>query len=115
MDDTWFSAVADELARCLVDAERCADACERLLEASRNAPERRAVAEAVLVPAAVARVLLGVYEQPQPVAAAAAALCRDAALAAADALEALDGSLDVRDAGTALRACAESCAGLLDA
>jgi len=51
-DDAWFTGLADELARCLVDAEICADACERLLEAALHElspAEREVVALRVLL------------------------------------------------------------------
>jgi hypothetical protein len=118
MDDAWFTGVADELARCLLDARACAEACERLLEELRDLDDpdlRRRVTSALVGPAAVARVLNDLIEQPPSLVLAACRLCRESAQAAvgvlADCGEAIDGSA----ASAALRASAESCQRLIDA
>ena len=117
MGDAWFTGVADELARCLVDAERCADACEAFLEEARESgdPElqRRAV-DALVGPAAVARVLMDLIDHPPELVMAAARLCRDSSRAAARALEEL-GPPGGADVVSALRENADSCARLLEA
>jgi hypothetical protein len=115
VEDAWFTGLADELARCLTDARDCADACERLLAEAAGAADarlRRRIADAVIAPAAVARVLIDLLDEPEPLVIAAATLCRDAAAEAAAALEGLDGHADV---AAALRRCASSCAALLAA
>jgi hypothetical protein len=113
LDEAWFIGFGDELARCIADAERCADACERLLAASVDPDVRRPIADAVIAPAAVARVLADLVEQPAPLVLAAARLCRDIATEAAERLDALDHDVDVTEAADALRSCASSCALLL--
>src|SRR5256885_16393622 len=104
MEGAWFSGVADELARCLADAERCADACERLLESVRDGGDselQRRVHDAVMVPAGVARALVDLIDVPQQVLAAAH-MCRESALRAVTVLE----DLDAAEAVAALRASA---------
>jgi hypothetical protein len=117
-DDVWFSDLADELARCLVDAERCAIACEALLEQVRRSsdPELRAIVlEALVAPAAVARVLIELIDHPPRLVLAACRLCDESAQAAVEQLELLDSRLDSADAIAALRASAASCKRLLAA
>jgi hypothetical protein len=49
MEETWYTGVADELARCLTDAEACAEVCEQLLERvarDRNGALQRRVVDA---------------------------------------------------------------------
>lgn len=113
MADSWFTDVADELARCLVDAERCAEACERLLEKverSQDPTLRKRVLDAVAGPTAVARVLNELIDFPPPLVLAAARLCRDSSRSAVDALRGLDAGEAIR----ALEECAESCDRFLD-
>ena len=116
MDDTWFNGMADELAQCLVDAEACADACERLLDASRETGDvdlQRRLRDALVAPAAVARVLIDLVDYPPPLVLAAARLHRDRGAAAIAHLEALGGRIDGDEALAALRASVGSCADLL--
>jgi hypothetical protein len=113
MGDAWFTGIEDELARCLADAGACADACERLLDNLGHIDDaglRQRVLDAAIAPAAVARTLVDVLDEPRLVLAAAQ-LCRDSALHAATVLEALDAA----EAITALRTAAASCQRLLDA
>ena len=114
MEDSWFTEFADELAQCLVDAGRCAEICERLLEdvqRTGDAATRKRVIDAVVAPTAVARVLIDMIEQPAEFVLAAARLCRDTSRDAAEALR----GLDAAPAILALETCAESCDRLLDA
>jgi hypothetical protein len=117
MEDAWFTGLADELARCLVDAETCADACERLLEAVVRDGEagHEGLRVALVVPAAVARVLGELIDEPPQLVLAAARLCRDRGAAAIAQVEALGGRIDGAEALAALRASVESCSRLLDA
>jgi hypothetical protein len=118
MDEAWFTGVADELARCLVDADECAAACERLLERLRDGGDadlQRKVLDAVLAPAAVSRVLVELIDHPQQLVLAAARLCRDSAREAVGALEALDALVDADDAIGALAVASGSCGGLIEA
>jgi hypothetical protein len=113
MHDAWFRGIEDELARCLADAGASADACERLLDTlgeRDDAELQRRVLDAVLVPAAVARVLADVIDERRLVLAAAQ-VCRDTALHAATVLE----ELDAAEAIAALRTAAASCQRLLAA
>jgi hypothetical protein len=114
MDEVWYSAVAEELARCLADAGRCADACEALLE--RSAEEQHAVraqlTAALVAPAAVSRVLVDLIDHPRALVLAGATLCRDAT---AEAAAALTGMTAAAAAVEALRACSASCDALLAA
>jgi hypothetical protein len=85
--EAWFTGYADELARCLVDAENCAEACEAYLESLNGAEDelRRAI-DVVAAPAAVSRILIELIDQPPQHVLAAARLCRELATAAADEL-----------------------------
>jgi len=115
MNQTWYTEVADELARCLTDAERCADACEALLEIAaedEDAERRKRVTNAVVAPAAVSRVLIDLIDHPRPLVLAAATLCRDAT---GEAAAALANVASAAAAVEALRACSASCRALLDA
>jgi hypothetical protein len=122
MNEAWYTGVPDELARCLTDASTCADACESLLETAADSPDadlRRRLGEAVMVTAAVARVLPDLVDQ-RSLVLAAATVCRDAAGVALERLEALGaealGTLPGLDrAVEALRACLASCDQLLEA
>jgi hypothetical protein len=117
MDETWFTSVAEELAQCLLDAERCAEACEALLETVQrgaDAKVQQRVVELLIAPAAVARILIELIEQPPHLVLAACRLCHESAAAAAVELEALDADLDSADAIAALRTSAASCERLLD-
>jgi hypothetical protein len=118
MDDVWFTQVSDELTDCLVDAKRCAEACEQVLDELRalgEGPLRRRVLTAIVVPAAVARVLADMVDQPREVVLAACRLCRESADAAVGILESLDASVDGAAAVAALRASSASCQLLIDA
>jgi hypothetical protein len=106
MEDAWFTECADELARCLLDARACAEACERFLasDAARVGDIRNLAA-----PAAVSRVLIELIDQPPQLVLAAVRLCRElTATAAGD-----DGTPE--EVATALRAVAASSAALLEA
>jgi hypothetical protein len=118
MDDAWFTGVADELARCLVDARAAAEACEQLLEDVRTLEDgvlRHRVITALVAPAAVARVLIDLIEQPPALVVAACRLCRESSQAAVDVLAVTNTGLDDRAAVDALRASAGSCQLLIDA
>jgi hypothetical protein len=115
MGEVWFTGVADELARCLVDAQHCAEVCEAFLESLRESadPERqRRAVDALVGPAAVARVLMDLIDQPPELVMAAARLCRDSSRDAARQLEELGDADGVIEA---LRTNADSCGRLLDA
>jgi hypothetical protein len=126
MNEAWYTEVPDELARCLTDASACADACESLLETAAGLSDpdlRRRLVEAVILPAAVSRVILDLVDRKSHVLAAAT-VCRDTAGVAIERLEleVLRGemlgalpalALDV--AVEALRACVASCDQLLGA
>jgi hypothetical protein len=122
MNEAWYTELPDELARCLTDASACADACECLLETVAASPDhdlRRRLVEAVILPAAVSRVLLDLVDQ-KPLVLAAATVCRETSGVAIVRLEALHAegprSLPELDlAVEALRACAASCDQLLEA
>jgi hypothetical protein len=115
MDEAWYTGVADELSRCLTDAEHCADECEALLElatSGKNGALRKQVVDVVVGPAAVSRVLIDLIDQPRPLVLAAATLCRDAT---AEAAAALANVATAAAAVDALRTCSASCTALLDA
>jgi hypothetical protein len=106
MDDAWFTECADELARCLVDARRCAEACERFLATdAAGVDDVRALA----APAAVSRVLIELLDHPPQLVLAAVRLCRELTATAAGEAHA------PADVVTALRAAADSSAALLEA
>jgi hypothetical protein len=106
MENVWFTECADELARCLVDARTCAEACERFLvsDAARVGDLR-----ALAAPAAVSRVLIELLDHPPQLVLAAVRLCRDLTAAAAGEARAPE------DVVTALRAVADSSAAFLEA
>jgi hypothetical protein len=114
MGDAWFTGVADELARCLVDARNCADTGERLLDSGGLGAHRKTVFDALVAPVAVSRVLIELIDHPPQVALAAARLLADTADAGANTLAALDG-VDAVHAIAALRRAAEASRDLLDA
>jgi hypothetical protein len=117
MDEAWFTGFADELAQCLLDAERCAEACEALLEQVQQGTDaelQQRVLDILVAPAAVARILIELIEHPAHLVLAACRLCRESASAAVVELEALGSQLDSADAIAALRASAGSCEQLLD-
>jgi|SRR5690348_4982355 hypothetical protein len=118
MEGVWFSGLADELARCLSDAESCANACEALLEsvtAAGNVEVQRAVAAALVAPAAISRVLIDLIDHPPQLVLAACRLCREASRSAVVELEALGRRVDASEALPALRAVADSCETLIAA
>jgi hypothetical protein len=89
MGAAWYSEIADELARCLADAEACAEACEALLARTTELDDdtvRKHIVNVVVAPAAVARVLVDLIDQPQQLVLAAASLCRDISTDAITAL-----------------------------
>src|SRR2546421_2334394 len=107
MDDAWFTGMADELARCLVDAEASAEACEQLLEAALLTGDvdlLQQLRDALVAPAAVARVLIELIDQPPPLVLAAARLYCDRGEAAIVQLESLDRRIDGAGTLAALRA-----------
>ena len=114
MGDAWFSEVADELARCLVEARTCAEAGERLLESSGLGAHRRTVFDALVAPIAVSRVLIELLDYPPQLVFASARLLADTADAGALKLEALDG-VDAAEATAALRSAAAAARALLAA
>jgi hypothetical protein len=117
LGEAWFTGVADELARCLTDAEHCAEACESFLEVLRTRGEleaRRPVVDAIVAPAAVARVLIDLIDQPAELVLAAARLCRDSANQAVLTIDSTGGP-EHETLVAALRTAAESCNRLLDA
>jgi hypothetical protein len=117
MDEAWFTGLADELAQCLLDAERCAEVCEALLETVQRDADvalQERVLEILVAPAAVARILIELIDHPPHLVLAACRLCRESAIAAAEQLEALDAQLESAGAIAALRASAGSCGQLLD-
>jgi hypothetical protein len=117
MEGVSFSG-SNELARCLRDAEACAEACEELLETVRRYGDtelQRRVVGVLVAPAAISRVLLGLVEHPPQLVLAACRLCRDSAHAAIVELEPLDGRVELGDVLPALRDVAGSCEALLAA
>jgi hypothetical protein len=117
MNEVWFTGFADELAQCLLDAERCAEVCEALLETIQRVADvelQERVLEILVAPAAVARILIELIDHPPHLVLAACRLCRESAVAAADQLDVLGAKLDGADAIAALRASARSCEHLLD-
>jgi hypothetical protein len=116
VERTWFSGVANELARCLTDAEASAKACEDLLESVRDAgvdETTKRVLRALVPPAAIARVLIELIDQPPEMILAACRLCRESAREAISDLEAIH--VETSPVVAALRASADSCEQLLDA
>jgi hypothetical protein len=103
MGETWFTGCPDELARLLIDARACADACEAHLA---SAP---AAIDVLAAPAAVSQVLIDLIDQPPQLVLAAVRLCRDLSLSAA---EELGGPSPVVES---LVRVAESASALLDA
>jgi hypothetical protein len=114
MGDVWFTEVADELARCLVDAKNCADAGERLLQSPQLGAHRKTAFDALVAPVAVSRVLIELIDYPPQLALAAARLLADTADGGAVTLGTLDG-VDAAAAIAALRRAASSARALLDA
>jgi hypothetical protein len=114
MGEAWFTEVADELARCLVDARNCAEAGERLLASPRIGAHRKAVFDALVAPVAVSHVLIELIDYPPQLALAAARLLADTADSGAVTLESLEG-VDAAEAVAALRLAASSSRELLDA
>lgn len=114
MEETWFTGIADELARCLTDAETCAEACEKLLESMRGdaGDDARRIVHTLVAPAAIARVLIELIDQPPQLVLAACRLFQDSARDAIADLEAL--RVEASTVVAALRASADSCGRLLD-
>jgi hypothetical protein len=116
--EVWFSGLADELARALLDAGACAAACEELLEASTDLPDpgqRQRLLAAVVAPAAICGVFVDVLDRPPTLVLSAALVCHEASLAGLEQLEALRPQLEWAAAAAALARTAESCARLLEA
>jgi hypothetical protein len=114
MADAWFTEVADELARCLVDARHCAEAGEQLLQSAQLGAQRKTLLDALVAPIAVSRVLIELIDYPPQLALAAVRLLADTADAGAATLEPLDG-IDAAAAIAALRHVASSARALIDA
>jgi hypothetical protein len=111
LGEAWFMGYADELARCLVDAQNCAEACEAHLDRLNGANEgelRRAV-DILAAPAAVSRILIELIDQPPQLVLAAARMCRELASRAADELS------RPPEVVAALRAVADSAGDLVEA
>jgi len=118
MGDAWFSNVADELARCLVDAEAAAQACEKLLETVQRSGDSellQIVVDGLIAPAAVARVLVELIDQPPRLVLATCRLYCESAAFAVERLESLGKRLDSADVLAALSAASGSCERLLEA
>jgi hypothetical protein len=113
--DTWFSELADELARCLVDARECATACERLLEFARRDEHQKDIFDALVAPIAVSRVLIDLIDHPPQLALAAARLLADSAEAAVVTLSRLEHSVEAAQASEALTRAAASSRRLVEA
>jgi hypothetical protein len=110
MGEAWFTGYADELARCLVDAESCAETCEAHLAGLNGAEgELRRAVDVLAAPAAVSRILIELIDQPPQLVLAAARLCRELATSAADEL---DGPPEVV---ACLRTVSESAGDLIEA
>jgi hypothetical protein len=117
MGDAWFTGVADELARCLVDARECAEKTEAFLDSVRTCDDvelQNRVLGALVAPAAVARALIELIDQPPELMLAAARLCRDTAREGAARLRAIGDELDTGETIAALDTTVESCGRLLD-
>jgi hypothetical protein len=110
MGDTWFTGFSDELARCLTDAENCAETCERYLALiARDEHDMQQIVDVLAAPAAVARVLIELIDHPPQLVLAAVRLCRDLAAEAA-------GAVGVpAEVAASLRTLAVSAADLLEA
>ena len=102
MGDAWFTGIADELARLLVDARTCAEACEAYLSTHPEAIHDLAA------PVAVAQVLIDLIDHPPELVLAAVRLCRELATSAAE-------TCDAPEVVAALSTVAESATALLDA
>jgi hypothetical protein len=110
LGEAWFTGFADELSRCLVDAEKCADTCEAYIDdATLDGEELRRAVHILAAPAAISRVLIDLIDHPPPLVLAAVRLCRDLTATAADELQ---GPPNVVDA---LRTASASAAALLEA
>ena len=117
MDESWFSEYAEELGRCVADALRSAETCEQLLEsldAETDPGLRSTVGRAVIAPTAVSRVLVDLIDRHPALVLGVVRLCADTSLDAVELLEQLRDGRTV-DAASALRACAASCAALIEA
>jgi hypothetical protein len=84
------------------------------LQEANDLAAQRAVVDAIVAPAAVARVLIDLIDHPPELVLAATRLCGDAAETAAARLEAL-GGMQTAPVVDALRTAAASCARLLAA
>jgi hypothetical protein len=116
LGEAWFTGVADELARCLVDARHCAEACEAFLESLQERGDlatQRSLVDALVAPAAVARVLIELIDHPPELVLAAARLCRDAAQQAVARLADLQHE-ETAALVAALHRAADSCERLLE-
>jgi len=106
MTDVWFTECADELARCLVDAQSCAETCEQFLASDAACVDD---VRTLAAPAAVSRVLIELIDHPPQLVLAAVRMCRELTTTAADQAGAPE------EVVTALRAVAASSGALLDA
>jgi hypothetical protein len=117
-DEAWFSGLADELARAVLDAGACAAACEELLEASTALGEpgqQQRLLGALVTPTAICGTFSDLLDRPPRLILGAARICRDTSLAGVEELEALAPPLDWAVAAAALDRVAASCGRLLDA
>src|SRR5262245_35815003 len=114
-EEAWFTSLADELERAVLDAGECARTCEELLEASRTIVElrRHLLLSALQPPVAMGSVLIDALDRPPELVLAAAGTCRETSLAAVDQLALLARPLETAAAAAALRRVAESCGRLL--
>ena len=118
MDDEWFTPLADELAQCLLDARACATACEELLAEAQERLDpdaQRRLLSAVVAAAAVSRVLVEALNRPRQLVLAAAEVCRDTTLQAAETLQELALPLDSAAAIEALRRTSASAGAFVEA
>ena len=118
MNDAWFTGLADELAQCLLDAETCAEACEHVLDEARRSTDgeiQQTAVDALVAPAAMARVLIELIDHPPRLVLAACRLYCDSAATAVERLEALGPRLETAGAIAALRTASASCERLLEA
>jgi hypothetical protein len=116
MGEAWFTGFADELARCLVDARDCADACEHLLESAQLGAQQKQGLDLLVAPIAIAQVLMDLIDHPKERALSGVRLLADSAEHAAATLSTLGTASDESAAAVdALRRVAASSRRLLEA
>ena len=117
-EGAWFSGLADELARAILDAKACTAACEELLQGSSElaeAVQQQRLLAALAAPAAICGILIDLVDRPPEIGLAAVRLCRDTSLRGAEQLEALAPPFGWAAAAAALARAAGSCERLLGA